>query len=76
MFVLGHSITKTMTITGMMCGHCEATVKTALEAVEGVRHAKVDHNTNSAVVTLKTPVDDAILKKAVEDKGYTVTEIR
>ena len=76
MFGLGHSITKTMTITGMMCGHCEATVKTALEAIEGVKHAKVDHNTNSAVVTLKTEIEDSVLKKAVEDKGYTVTEIK
>ena len=76
MFGLGHSITKTMTITGMMCGHCEATVKTALEAIEGVKHAKVDHNANSAVVTLKTEIEDSVLKKAVEDKGYTVTEIK
>ena len=43
---------------------------------EGVKHAEVDHNTNSAVVTLKTEIEDSVLKKAVEDKGYTVTEIK
>ena len=76
MFGLGHSITKTMTVTGMMCAHCEANVQGALEALEGVKHAKADHNTNTVVVTLKSEVDDALLKKTVEDKGYTVTEIK
>ena len=51
-------------------------MKTALEAIEGVKHAEVDHNTNSAVVTLKTEIEDSVLKMAVEDKGYTVTEIK
>ena len=76
MFGFGHSITKTMTVTGMMCGHCEANVQNALEALENVKHAKADHNTNTVTVTLKAEVDDAVLKKAVEDKGYTVTEIK
>ena len=76
MFGFGHSITKTMTVTGMMCGHCEANVQNALEALENVKHAKADHNTNTVTVSLKAEVDDAVLKKAVEDKGYTVTEIK
>ena len=66
---------KTMKITGMMCGHCEARVKKVLEAVEGVAEAKVSHEAGTAVVTLSAPVDDAVLKKAVEDQDYKVTEI-
>ena len=66
---------KTMKITGMMCGHCEATVKKTLEAIAGVS-AAVSHENGTAVVTLSAPVEDAALKKAVEDKGYTVTEIK
>ena len=66
---------KTMKITGMMCGHCEARVKKVLEAVEGVAEAKVSHEAGTAVVTLNAPVDDAVLKKAVEDQDYKVTEI-
>ena len=66
---------KTLKITGMMCGHCEARVKKVLEAVEGVAEAKVSHEAGTAVVTLSAPVDDAVLKKAVEDQDYKVTEI-
>ena len=66
---------KTMYITGMMCGHCEARVKKVLEAVEGVAEAKVSHEAGTAVVTLIAPVEDAVLKKAVEDQDYKVTEI-
>ena len=66
---------KTLKITGMMCGHCEATVKKALEAVEGVAEAKVSHESGTAVVTLNVPVEDAVLKKAVEDQDYKVTAI-
>ena len=66
---------KTMKITGMMCGHCEARVKKVLEAIEGVAEAKVSHEAGTAVVTLSAPVDDAVLKKAVEDQDYKVTEI-
>ena len=66
---------KTMKITGMMCGHCEARVKKVLEAVEGVAEAKVSHEAGTAVVTLNAPVEDAVLKKAVEDQDYKVTEI-
>lgn len=66
---------KKMEITGMMCMHCEAKAKKALEAVEGVKEAVVSHETNSATVTLSAPVEDAALKKAVEDKGYKVVSI-
>ena len=66
---------KTLKITGMMCGHCEARVKKALEAVEGVAEAKVSHESGAAVVTLNVPVEDAMLKKAVEDQDYKVTAI-
>ena len=66
---------KTIEIEGMMCGHCEATVKKALEALDGVSAAEVSHTAGTAVVTLDKPVDDTVLKKAVEDKDYTVTGI-
>ncbi len=68
-------MTKTMKIEGMMCGHCEASVKKALEAVEGVESADVSHEKGEAVVTLSGSVDDAVLKKAVEDKDYKVISI-
>ena len=64
-------MTKTMKIEGMMCPHCEATVKKALEAIDGVESAEVSHTAGTAVVT-GTALDDAKLKAAVEDKGYTV----
>ena len=66
---------KTMKIEGMMCGHCEATVKKALEALDGVDHADVSHEKDQAVVTLKEDVADDVLKKAVEDKDYNVVSI-
>ena len=66
---------KTMKIEGMMCGHCEAAVKKALEAVDGVAAAEVSHTSGTAVVTLSKAVDNAVLKKAVEDKDYKVTDI-
>ena len=68
-------MTKTINITGMMCGHCEATVKKALEALPQVSGAVVSHEKGTAVVTLNAEVDDAVLKKAVEDKDYQVTSI-
>ena len=70
-----NAMKKTMKIEGMMCGHCEATVKKALEAIEGVASADVSHESGTAVVTLSAPVEDAALKKAVEDKDYKVTGI-
>ncbi len=66
---------KTMKIEGMMCGHCEATVKKALEELDGVAEAAVSHESNTAVVTLTKEVPDALLQKAVEDKDYKVTGI-
>ena len=66
---------KTMKIEGMMCGHCEVTVKKALEALDGVDHADVSHEQDQAVVTLKEDVADDVLKKAVEDKDYNVVSI-
>lgn len=69
------SMQKTIKIEGMMCGHCEATVKKTLEAVSGVESAEVSHEKGTAVVELNTAVSDDILKKAVEDKDYTVTSI-
>ena len=67
---------KTLKIEGMMCPRCEAHVKKALEAVEGVESATADHTTDTAVVTLSAPVDNAVLKAAVEADGYTVLDIR
>ena len=69
------TMTKTMHIEGMMCAHCEATVKKALEALDGVASADVSHEAGTAVVTLTHAVDDAALKAAVEAKDYTVTGI-
>ena len=67
---------KTIKIEGMMCGHCEATVKKALEALPQVEAAKVDHTAGTAVVTLKDDVEDEVLKKAVEDKDYKVVSVQ
>ena len=67
---------KTIKIEGMMCGHCEATVKKALEAVEQVSEAVVSHEAGTAVVKLTADVADDVLKKAVEDKDYKVTSIQ
>ena len=69
------TMTKTISIEGMMCGHCEATVKKALEALKGVENAEVSHTAGTAVVTLDADVSDDALKKAVEDQDYKVTKI-
>lgn len=66
---------KTLKVEGMMCEHCEARVKKALEAVDGVESAVADHNANTAVVTLSADVADDVLKKAVEDQDYKVLGI-
>ena len=68
-------MTKKMDIEGMMCPHCEARVKKALEAVDGVREAVVSHESASAVLTLDRAVSDADLTKAVTDAGYEVKGI-
>ena len=67
-----NTMTTTLKINGMMCPHCEATVKTALESIDGVTSAEVSHESGTAVVTLSKEVSDDVLKKAVVDKGYTV----
>ena len=69
------TMSKTIHIEGMMCGHCEAAVKKALEAIEGVESAAVSHEKGTAVVALRHDVADADLKAAVEAKDYTVTGI-
>lgn len=67
-----NTMTTTLKINGMMCPHCEATVKTALENIDGVTSAEVSHESGTAVVTLSKEVSEDVLKKAVVDKGYTV----
>ena len=69
------SMTKTMQIEGMMCGHCEARVKKALEELSGVESAQVSHEKGTAVVTLSQETADEVLKKAVEDQDYKVISI-
>ena len=66
---------KTMKIEGMMCGHCEARVKKALEALAQVDSAEVSHEAGTAVVKLNQEVSDQVLKKAVEDQDYKVLSI-
>ena len=68
-------MTKTMKIEGMMCPHCEARVKKALEALEAVASAEVSHVSGTAVVTLAAPVDNDVLKDAVVAQGYEVLGI-
>ena len=68
-------MTKTLKIEGMMCEHCEATVKKALEKLEGVESAVVSHEAGTAVVTLSADVADEVLKEAVEAKDYEVKGI-
>ena len=70
-----NNMEKVIEIKGMMCGHCEAHVKKALEALEGVVSAEASHEKGTAVVQLSADVDDATLKKTVEEEGYEVTGI-
>ena len=63
----------TLNIKGMMCGHCEATVKKCLEAFPEVEQAEVSHEAGTAVVSLNQEIDSAKLKEAVEKQGYKVT---
>ena len=67
---------KTLKVEGMMCGHCEARVKKALEALPEVDEAVVSHEAGTAIVTLNAEVADDVLKKAVEDQDYSVTGIQ
>ena len=66
---------KIMHIEGMMCGHCEAAVKKALEALPQVDEAVVSHEAGTAELTLNAEIADDVLKKTVEDKDYTVTSV-
>lgn len=70
------SMTKTMNIEGMMCGHCEARVKKALEALDAVSEAAVSHESGTAVVTLCSDISDEKLKETVEAEDYKVTSIQ
>lgn len=70
------SMTKTMNIEGMMCGHCEARVKKALEALDAVSEAAVSHESGIAVVTLSSDISDEKLKETVEAEDYKVTSIQ
>ena len=71
-----HAMEKTMEIKGMMCGHCEATVKKALEALPQVEEAIVSHEKGTAVVKLNAEIADETLKKTVEDKDYQVVSVK
>ena len=71
----GETMNKTLKIEGMMCPHCEATVKKALEALDGVSEAVVSHEAGTAVVTLTADVEDAVLTQAVEAKDYKVLSV-
>ena len=71
-----NSMKKTLNVEGMMCGHCEARVKKALEALPEVDEAVVSHEAGTAIVTLNAEVADDVLKKAVEDQDYKVTGIQ
>ncbi len=70
------TMTKTMTIEGMMCPHCSGRVKTTLEALEGVLSAEVSHENGTAIVTCTEQVTDQVLKTAVEAQGYSVTSVQ
>ncbi len=70
------TVEKTMRIEGMMCGHCEAAVKRALEALPEVEAAEADHEAGTALVTLRAEVPHSALKQAVEAEGYTVVGIQ
>jgi Cu2+-exporting ATPase len=67
-----NTMIKTLKVEGMMCPHCEARVKKALEAVPGVASAAADHTAGTAVVTLTAPVEDEALRAAVEAQDYNV----
>ena len=71
-----NEMTKTMNIEGMMCGHCEARVKKALEALDAVSEAAVSHESGTAVVTLSSNISDEKLKETVEAEDYKVTSIQ
>ena len=65
-----------ISVKGMMCGHCEMHVKKALESIDGVKKAEVSHTNATAVLTLEKEVSDDVLKEAVANQGYKVTDIK
>ena len=65
------TMTKTVKIEGMMCGHCEARVKKTLEAIDGIENVAPDHNTDTAVITLSKNVPEDVIKSAIEAQDYT-----
>ena len=69
------TMTKTMKIEGMMCGHCEARVKKTLEAIEGVTEAVVSHEAGTAVVSSDVEISSEVLKNAVTEQGYDVISV-
>ena len=71
----GSTMTKTVNIEGMMCAHCEANVKKALEALDGIESAVVSHEAGTAVIELSKEVDDDLIKQTIEDKDYKFISI-
>ena len=69
------TMTKTATIEGMMCAHCEANVKNTLEAIDGIDSAVVSHESNSAIIEMSKDVNEDIIRTAIEDKGYRFVSI-
>ena len=70
-----NTMTKTVRIEGMMCGHCEARVKKALEAIDGIESAAPDHNNDTAVITLSRDVPEDIIRSTIEAQDYTFVGI-
>lgn len=71
-----NTMTKTVEIEGMMCGHCEATVKKALEALDGVEMAEVSHEKKTAVISLSHDIEEELVKKTIEDKDFTFVSMK
>ena len=71
----GNTMTKTVNVEGMMCAHCEANVKKALEALDGIESAVVSHEAGTAVIELSKEVDDDLIKQTIEDKDYKFISI-
>ena len=69
-------MTQTIGITGMMCGHCEAHMRKALEALPGVTVQRVSHDDNCAVIETAEPVAEEVLRRTVTEAGYTFTSVQ
>lgn len=67
---------KQILVAGMMCKHCEAHVKAALEALDGVRSASADHKSGTVTLKLSAPVEESALRTAVEEAGYQMAEMK